>query len=142
MKLNVNDSTWLEISVSVFMYGSFLLSLKQDDNGVEINYTAAPDGYSGETQNEYMSDSRLSSILSEISKIDFDLDYDSDEDVYYTVEDSDDSSIWNVTFGNEETDICFMNGSTINSNVLKTILTVLKSFPLVENANEFIKQFE
>ena len=40
MKLNVNDSTWLEISVSVFMYGSFLLSLKQDDKDKIEEYQA------------------------------------------------------------------------------------------------------
>ena len=141
MKLNVKDSTWIEISVTVFMYGGFLLTIEQSEEGVNLIYTNAPDGASGNTNEDHLKGEVLSSLLDKISEIDFDISSYDDEGEYVANDVVDGNAVWSVSFGKQKNTDYSINGDDVHSNVLKLILSAIKDLTSLEFIDEFMRQF-
>ena len=137
MKVNVNGAEWMEIYAGVMMYGTCILSVMQTEDGVEVTYSAAPDGCNGETKTKRYAAKSITPLLEKISESEFTITPE-DENSYISDTDSDAPSEWCVTFGKGEDTICDISGIAIDDETLVTILKALKKeFPFVKKADEY-----
>ena len=139
MKVNVNGAEWIEIYAGVMMYGTCILSVMQTEDGVEVTYSAAPDGYNGETKTKKYEAKSMTPLLEKISESEFTITPDEENNNSYISDtDSDKPSEWCVTFGKGEDVICDISGIALDDETLITILNVMKkAFPFVKTSDNF-----